>query len=58
MKTDGSLRRQPRDNAPSLGMLKEGSAVAARAYRGQLAAGRGPEDGRSGWVQPSLVSAR
>jgi hypothetical protein len=54
---DSPLRRQPRRNVASAGVLKQGSPVVARAYKGSWLRVE-TEDTRSGWVEPSRLRAR
>jgi hypothetical protein len=54
VKIDSHLRRQPRGNAPILGIVRQASTVVALAYEGNWVRVRA-EDGRSGWIYQTLL---
>ena len=54
---DSNLRRQPLAKAPVVGVLKKDSLLVAHAYKGSWMQVE-TEDGRSGWVDQTLLGAR
>lgn len=54
---DSKLRRQPIDTASVVGVLKKDSPLVAHAYKGRWMQVE-TEDGRSGWVDQTQLSAR
>jgi hypothetical protein len=54
---DSHLRRQPKSNAPALGIVKKDSALLAHAYKGGWMRVE-TEDGRMGWVDQAQLVAR
>ncbi len=54
VKVDSRLRRQPRSNAPILGIVRQASPVVALAYKGHWVRIR-VGDGRSGWIHQTLL---
>jgi hypothetical protein len=57
VKVDSRLRRQPRGNAPIVGIVSRASPVVALAYKGNWLRVRA-ENGRSGWIHQTLLEMR
>jgi len=54
---EGQLRRQPRRTGPVASVLKRGTPVVARAYKGNWLRVE-TEGGASGWIEPVQLGAR